>query len=329
MVVLIHTSTYLPYTGAETFWNYHWYRHALDIAVPFFFFASGFLLQGKTAAAMVRSAAKAFTLYLAASVVYMLFALICISLDTLILDESLSSQLTQLFEHWTVLTFLEGTLAQGHLWFLAALCGATLLAALATKLKTPPPLLLAIAAALYAAFLTGIIAVPQLDANDGIFKALFYLAIGLCVSQATKNAALTHTQQGVGAALGTLGIIGYTATQITGISDPIASNVAHAGWLTLAITGIGFWATNPTAPETKLSRLATYSLTVYILHMALINVVNRTATYTGTDLDTIRGLPGYPFLVTALIVAGCIALHRPFSAYVAWFSRLLPPYRKG
>lgn len=329
MVVLIHTSTFLPYSGQATFWNYYWYRFPLDLAVPFFFFASGFLLHGKTPRRMVRSAGKIFTLYLAASLFYILLGLICITLDSLILDESFSSQLDQLFDHWTVREFLQGTLAQGHLWFLTALLGSTLLIALALKCKTPPSLILGIAGVFWASQICGIFENTGLVSNGGLPKGLFFVALGLVVAFALNNqpdSAKLFNWAG-SAGLLTIGI--YSALNMSGLPEYTWLPFLNAILLAVATAGIGTWAAQSRAPVTPLSRLAAYSLTVYVLHMAFINIVNRAFTYTGADLSAVRQIPGYPLIVTALIVGACIAVHRPFSAYVTGFSKILPPYRRS
>jgi peptidoglycan/LPS O-acetylase OafA/YrhL len=47
-VVLIHVTGFLPSNGLATMSNYYIYRYLLDIAVPFFFAASGFFISSKS-----------------------------------------------------------------------------------------------------------------------------------------------------------------------------------------------------------------------------------------------------------------------------------------
>lgn len=305
MVVLIHTSTFLPYTDNANWWNYYWYRGALDLAVPIFFLASGFLLGGKKAASILRSAGKIFALYLAASLFYIALGLLFVGLDCMILDESPNQELSAFFGHWSVLEFVQGVLAQGHLWFLMSLCLSMLVIAGLTALRTSPAVTLGLATLAYGTQLTVIHEIGGFETNGGPLKGLFYTALGMALWKYASAARTWHLLAGL------LGTAAYTALMLTTPQEVLSQLV-----LAVSVAFLGTWSTAPNRPRTKLASLATYSLTVYILHMALINIINRTIRYSGFDIDVARSLPGYPFIICAVVVIACIALHKPFNRYI-------------
>jgi fucose 4-O-acetylase-like acetyltransferase len=72
-VVLIHVTGFLPSNGLATMSNYYVYRYLLDIAVPFFFAASGFFISSKTGTEYIgKYAKKIFIMYIAFSSFYII-----------------------------------------------------------------------------------------------------------------------------------------------------------------------------------------------------------------------------------------------------------------
>lgn len=87
-------------------------------------------------------------------------------------------------------------------------------------------------------------------------------------------------------------------------------------FVAVAAISLGAYAVNTTGRATRLSGLGRYSLTIYITHMALLKVMTGALEFSGLDFEFITQLALFPFAITVVVVAACIAVHRPFVAYI-------------
>jgi surface polysaccharide O-acyltransferase-like enzyme len=310
MVVAIHATTYIHLSDHANFWNYGWYRHFFEIAVPFFLFASGFLLGNRGTAKLLSYAKKNFVLYLAASAVYLVFALIKILTDRIFLGTAISESLVEVFSQWTPASLFRGDMLQGHLWYLAATCWAVLLLVLIRRFTSDHRVVLGIATGLYALMLSGLLPLEVLAINGGFPKALFYITLGIAVfnSKPPRNLWI------LGAGLVSLTV--FAAMRYSGMGPLMEIPLA------LATLCIGIYATDPVTRETRLSGLGKYALSIYVLHILFLRIIDCILLYAPIDAERIRWHVAYPIAITAIATLGSIALHNLFT------QRLLAPTQR-
>nr|WP_170169185.1 acyltransferase family protein [Mesobacillus subterraneus] len=110
-VVMIHVTVFLPHRNLATISNYYIYRHALDIAVPFFFAVSGYLISGKGNMGYIsKYAKKIFTMYVVFSILYIFIRFLFIGTDRMFLDKAFWVSARILVESLTVTNLLNGTI---------------------------------------------------------------------------------------------------------------------------------------------------------------------------------------------------------------------------
>ncbi len=310
MVVALHATTYIYLSERANFWNYGWYRHFFEIAVPFFLFSSGFLLGNKGTAKLLSYAKKIFAVYLAASAVYLVFALIDIVTDRVFLGTAISESLVEVLSQWIPAGLLRGDFLQGHLWYLAATCWAVLLLVLIRRFTSDHRIILGGATVFYALTLSDVLPLEVLTINGGFPKALFYIALGISVFNSKPR------RTSLMLVFGLVALTIFAAFRFWALGSLMEIPLA------LATLCIGIYATDPTARWTRLSEFGKYTLSIYVLHMLFLRVIDSVLLYAPIDAEHVRWNVFYPIVVTAVAAIGSIALHRPFT------QRILTPVQR-
>lgn len=184
-VVLIHVTSYLPNFGRETLHNYYWYRPFLNIAVPFFFGVSGYLLANK-GQAYIKPYIKGIGLK------FMVYSLFYLMLDWLIqyfVDFDGLASLSRILQERTLYALINGTWGQYHLWFLFALMvSAYLFGWLRSKGFSSAYIFLAsLALNLILWILPKNELVDQIFRYGGLLKGILYLSMGAFISDRPSN----------------------------------------------------------------------------------------------------------------------------------------------
>ncbi|WP_435298420.1 acyltransferase family protein [Timonella sp. A28] len=300
MVVAIHASSYLYHTKTATVLNYEWYRYFLEFAVPFFFAASGLLLQNSSPKKIISFSIKVFSLYIAASILYTVFNISKIAGNRYFLDIAFWDSLRNLLSKWTVGAFIRGDFAQFHLWYLMAATLAGLIIAFLRSKGFSTQKIFIMSTLLYIAHLSSFIDFNPIVAHGGFPRALFYTSLGMLAGKFLQKNYRFY---------GIISISAITAYAAPRILD--SGNLIDI-FLIISVFAAISWAGNSNAQPNFISYMGKYALTIYILHMAFITAINQTILYAGYDLDYLRTHAYWvPAMITASVLLS-ILMHKPF-----------------
>ena len=269
LVVVIHTSWFMVASEQRSFWTYDSYRGIADIAVPVFFVFSGYFLSRKDVHGILVWSAKLFALYLASTLIFLLYNLGRIGADRLFLDRGFYEALRDEVGRWTMSAFLRGDLGAVHLWYLIASAIAGCLIAAMRSRGASAMTMLVIAGSAWGVSLSGLINLKPIVVYGGFPKALAFIVIGVWLAERTVKP--TWWQPVLAAAA----LSGYTVLRY------LEAGSARELLLVVASAALVAFAVSPTARRTNLSRLGKYSLSIYILHMLINSMSTRVLTYFG------------------------------------------------
>lgn len=258
-VVLIHVTAFLPNYDKDTLGNYMWYRPLLNIAVPFFFGVSGYLLSRKPKnyfKKYYRNIAQMFLIY---SVFYVGVEIILMFIK----HQEFSVALKEWWELRGWLSFVNGTWGQYHLWFLfAQMIAAGVYGFLYTHgMSSRKILWLAIGLnVIYWLALRETILV-EVFKYGGAIKGFVYLSIGYYLEE--HDPPFNVTKYPIIFA----GIVYVVIFNFC--SSPIVSEFALMGVTFLLLTNV----IHTPGQETWLSQWSDYSMQIYILHVVFIKII--------------------------------------------------------
>ncbi|OCA88300.1 hypothetical protein A8F94_10920 [Bacillus sp. FJAT-27225] len=287
-VVLIHTTGSIKQFNLDTLANYHIYRPVLDIAVPFFFAASGYFLSHKSASYIPGYVKKISYIYISFTLFYIFYKLLIILSDRLVLNTPFWVNFHSVIKGLTIKGFLNGTLGSFHLWYLPALILAALLLLICLKFALRPSIVFLAAGVLYVAFLTGIVTFNNVFVYGGFAKGFFYLAMGYYLGK--KN--IEHLRNPL---LGfAVAVILYTYLSYYHYN----LNVIFLGAATYYL--MVFAIRNP-GKRTFLSGMGPASLNIYILHVFVYQTINKLYIYGGSE-DFYRYPSYYAIVIFAAVI---------------------------
>lgn len=304
LVVVIHTSWYMFVSEQRSFWTYDSYRGIADIAVPVFFVFSGYFLAREDVRGTLAYSAKLFVLYVASTLLFLIFDLARILADRVILDRGFYEALREEVGRWSMSAFIRGDLGEVHLWYLIASAIAGCLIAIMRARGASVTTMLVIAGATWGVSLSGLIDLKAVVAFGGFPKALAFLVVGIWLAERQVESVWWHPL------LAAVALSGYTILRY------FEAGNAREILLVVAAYGLAAFAIAPDARRTLVARLGKYSLTIYILHMMVYTMSTRVLKYMNIDYSAVSGEVWFTFGLAAVAVVVSIALHKPFEALV-------------
>lgn len=321
-VVLIHASSLLVANGEADFWNFHWYRYLIEIAVPFFLITSGYFIATKNLQGVLRYAVDMLALYLSATTFYLVAALAqAILAGVCGAGPGIVDALRGVFSELSLGGFVRGDLLSAHLWYLSAATIATLLIWAARRFQISTPYILGIASSFYLLDLLDVVNLESVVAYGGFPEAFFYMALGMLMFE-----------RGVKRWRFTPSLIFITVLLSTGVQSTGGTEFKTLFEIPLAAMLLSLLVTSQSR-STLISRASRYSLSIYILHPFFISLVVMIVSIYSTDASPLSGSILYPLGVACVATTLSIASHYPFSKAVieptrkllsklSWFLRI-------
>lgn len=301
-VVLIHTTGSLQQFNLATLTNYYSYRPLLDLAVPFFFAASGYFLSGKTISYLPGYIKKIFSIYISFTIFYILFKLLMTFTDRLILGTSFWNGIDSFFKSLTFKGLINGSLGSFHLWFLTALIISALLLSICLRLSLKSEIIFLSAAIFYFSNLVGIQSFNDVFLYGGFAKGFFYLAMGFYLGH-KDNTKIKLPLLGFAGSILILTLLSYYHSSLS-----VLFLMAATYYLLV------FAIQNP-GEKSYFSRLGSYSLNIYILHIFVYQSINKIYVYSG--ITEYYQFPHYYLTTTILAIIIPILLYRPVDKFLA------------
>lgn len=292
-VVLIHVTAFLPNYDKDTLGNYMWYRPLLNVAVPFFFGVSGYLLSRKPKnyfKKYYRNIALMFFIY---SAFYAIFDGVLM----LIKHQSFELALKEWWQQRGWLSLINGAWGQYHLWFLFALMIASgVYGYLYTKgISSRTIFIVAIAIdVIYWLFFRETI-LSQVFKYGGVIKGFVFVSMGYYLEEHDPPFNVTKYPIIIAGIIYIL-IFNYC-------SSPLVSELALMGVTFLLLTNV----IHTPGQETWLSQWSDYSMQIYILHVVFIKIVQL---YGEVSLwNMVKNDLLYTLLLSAICVIGSILVY--------------------
>ncbi|MEV4623570.1 acyltransferase [Asanoa sp. NPDC049573] len=200
------------------------------------------------------------------------------------------------------------TITPSNLWYLYALA---LYFVLAKALRRLPPLAVAVpAAVLSAVAAAGLLAVPGNRA--GVYQNLVFFLAGLYLRPSIERLAAGATRRRL--------VLSFTAYAIVLVAMAAAGAQTWFGvWPLVSVVAVVFGVTAAARVARRsrlrapLVRLGRVTLPVYVIHMPVLALLHRVLLRPLSGLGGGAQLlisPGYPVMVTALVIAASLAIHR-------------------
>jgi peptidoglycan/LPS O-acetylase OafA/YrhL len=311
-VVLIHTTGSLKQFNLATLANYYSYRPLLDLAVPFFFAASGYFLSRKTLTYLPGYIRKILSIYISFTLFYILFKLLIIFTDRLILGTSFWEGIHTLVKSLTIRGLINGSIGSFHLWFLAALMISALLLFICLRLSLKSEFIFLIAGIVYFSNLVGILDFNDVFIYGGFAKGFFYLAMGFYLGHKV-NASIKFPLLGFAVSILIFSLLSYFHSSLSVL------------FLMAATYYLMVFAIQNPGEKSYLSRLGSHSLNIYILHIFVYQSINKIYIYSG--ITEFYKLPFYYVSTTILSIIIPILLYGPVDKFLAapvaqWLQKL-------
>ncbi|HAQ06867.1 MAG TPA: hypothetical protein DCR24_04830 [Bacillus bacterium] len=301
-VVLIHTTGSIQQFGLATVANYHVYRPLLDIAVPFFFAASGYFLSAKNANYLPGYVKKILSIYISFTLFYLVYKFIIIITDRLMIDAPFWNGIQKALQSMTIKGLMNGSLGSFHLWFLAALIISTLLLFICMRFSLRPSSIFLLAAVLYFSNLVGILTFNDVFIYGGFAKGFFYLSMGYYLGH-KENTQIKNPMIGFISSILIFTLLSYYNSALS-----IVFLMAATFYLVVA-------AIQKPGEQSFFSRLGAYSLNIYILHIFVYQSINKIYIYSG--ITEYYKIPTYYLIVTLFSIIIPIILYRPVDKLLA------------
>lgn len=296
-VILIHLTAFIQSTGIATFMNYYSYRYYFNLAVPFFFAASGYLLAHKSDLAYFKEyAKKIFFMYIFFSLFYIVVNIIYAFLDRLILRIPFWKAVKTIINSISIENFFKGQIGSFHLWFLASLVVGTFFLIITLHLNLNANTILLIAFLLYAGDLGNIIDLDKISYYYSITKPCFYLSVGFYVAK--KEISIKYP------------LIYFILSMIMYAINSFYFHASMGEFLLASATFflIYYCKANP-GRESVFSKMGKYTLNIYILHVFIYNSIYKTMRY--IKITSYNDSAWKIILVAVLCVVFSIILFKP------------------
>lgn len=299
-VVLIHVSAFRHYDGSATFLTYEWYRPVLNIAVPFFFFVSGYLLLNKGPSKILTQASKTLTLFVSSVLIYLFFDFFTlIDFSSLSLN-NIAESLRQVAARLTFSRFLDGTAGQYHLWFLSGLTVAILALTLLVALKCPPWL---VATTMTIPWVLQSAGTPIIESLRNVPQSLMWVGLGFYFASRRNGSRRS------------LAIITITsALAYVTLSYLNAGNLVNVALVIWTIALVKLLTTSSGSPS-LLSKFGEYSFSIYVLHVLVLRSCLMVLDRLPIDTEQLLAWGPYPLVMSIVVYIISCLLHIPFTKY--------------
>jgi peptidoglycan/LPS O-acetylase OafA/YrhL len=301
-VVLIHTTGSLQQFNLATLTNYYSYRPLLDLAVPFFFAASGYFLSGKTISYLPGYIKKISSIYISFTIFYILFKLHITFTDRLLLGTAFWNGINTFFKGLTIKGLINGSIGSFHLWFLTALIISALLLFICLRLSIKSEIIFLLATILYFSNLVGILNFNDVFIYGGFAKGFFFLAMGFYLGH-KDTSKIKWPLVGLVSSILILTLLSNYHSSLN-----VLFLIAATYYLLV------FAIQNP-GKKSYLSKWGSYSLNIYILHIFVYQSINKIYIYSG--ITEYYKFPLYYLTTTILAIIIPILLYRPVDKLLA------------
>lgn len=294
-VVLIHVTAFLPTYNKDTLGNYMWYRPLLNIAVPFFFGVSGYLLSRKPVSYFKKYFRNIASMFLIYSVFYAVFEAVLLFIK----HQTVSTAFTEWWQQRGWLSLINGTWGQYHLWFLFALMiSAGVYGFLYTRgVSSCNIFLIALVIdVLYWLFLRDTI-MSEVFKYGGVIKGFVFVSMGYYLEEHDPPFSVTKYPIIIAGILYVV-IFNYC-------SNPLISELTLIGVTFLLLTNV----IHTPGQETWLSQWSDYSMEIYILHVVFIKIVQLYGEVSFWNM--VKNDVLYTIILSAICVVGSIICY-PF-----------------
>lgn len=295
-VVLIHTTGSLPQYELATMTNYYFYRPLLDIAVPFFFAASGFFLSLKPISYYKGYINKILTLYISFTIFYIAFKFLLVFSDRLFLGKPFWTGIENILKNLSLTSLLNGTIGSFHLWFLPALIIAAFLLLVCVHFSVKPSITFLISSILYLANLTEMITFNDVFQYGGFTKGFFYLSMGYYIGHLKPDRIKNP-------------FIGFSLSALLYVILTIYQSSLNVVFLMITTFYLVIASVKKPGEKSLLSRLGSYSLNIYILHIFFYQSINKILIYFG--YHEFYKLAYYYVIVTLLCIVLSVIFYEP------------------
>ncbi|MFI6762198.1 acyltransferase family protein [Micromonospora sp. NPDC050417] len=219
------------------------------------------------------------------------------------------------------------TITPSNLWYLYALALYFTFAKVAYRL--PPAVLLTAAAALSVITAAGLLATP--GNRGGVYQNLVFFLAGLHLRPYVERWAATATRRRLG--------LTFAVYAVALVAMAVAGAETWPGvWLLVSVTAVLFGITAAVRVGQwrvvggALASLGRRTLPVYVIHMPVLALLHRLLVGPLSELgDAGQFLValGDPILLTSVVVALCLTIHRGLVAISARWLFELPRWRTG
>ncbi|WP_438824532.1 acyltransferase family protein [Bacillus sp. JJ1521] len=301
-VVAIHTTFYIYQNNMATVYNYYFYRPTLEIAVPFFFAASGYFISLKIREGnknyILRYSKNIFKIYVSFSVFYIFFQYLLLISDRLYLNKPFWERVVSLTQSPSIKDFINGSIGSFHLWYLTSLILACLFLHLFIKFSISPNIIFLISFLFYLAFISELTLLHNIYKHGGVGKAFFFLSLGYYLGN--KKVIINHPI-----------LLFIFFISIFSVLYKMNSQIQII-FLILATFSLMVFCVNNPGKQTLLSKLGKHSLKIYILHIFILEIINKFYIYNGYPYYAFKS---YYFISTFLCIVLSIVLYKPIENF--------------
>ncbi|MFK3937136.1 acyltransferase family protein [Alkalihalobacillus sp. NPDC078783] len=260
-VVTVHVTSQISSHDIATWANYYSYRYLLDIGSPFFFMAAGFIIFHKSTdqgpSYLITYGKKILSYFIVFSLFYMVARVVIEATSAYMLSESVLEAIQMQLSQWNALNVLNGSIGSFQLYFLILLLYSAIFLYGLLRLRVHPLGIFALAVALYGLENIGLFDSIQLFYYKSFAFGFLYVVLGYTLNytkdKVSYRAPWVYTLLIAGAYVATY----YYHLGLSWILLPLFT--FSLGTLCVQYPNIG--------KGTILTKLSSYSLAIYTLHI--------------------------------------------------------------
>lgn len=260
-VVTVHITSHIPSHDIATWTNYYSYRYLLDIGSPFFFMVAGFILFHKSSdqgpSYLITYGKKILSYFIVFSLFYMMARVIVEAISALALSESVTEAIRAQLSQWSALNALNGSIGSFQLYFLVLLLYSALALYGLLRLRMHPLGIFAVAIALYGLENIGFFDSIQLFQYKSFAFGFLYVVLGY---------TLSYTKDHISYRAPWLYTLLFAAAYVANYYYQLG-----LAWILLPLFTFSLGSLCVQYPNlgkgTILTKLSSYSLAIYILHI--------------------------------------------------------------
>ncbi|TSB45349.1 acyltransferase family protein [Alkalicoccobacillus porphyridii] len=314
-VVIVHITSQIPSNDMATWGNYYIYRYVLDIGSPFFFMTAGFIIYQKTAdlgaSYLLSYVKKIFSYYIIFTLFYMGARLLIEVGVASINNESMRTAFLSQINKWSSLGLLNGSIGSFQLYFLVILIYSALFIYLLLRFKCNTATIFGLSLAIYLAQSAGLLTTFNFFEYKSLAFGLLFVSLGYSLSSIKNNIRFRAPLFYV-----ILFGIGYVLNFYYQIG---------LAWLLLPLFAFSLGAFCIQHPNlgkgSIITRLSSYSLAIYTLHIFVELLILKTVRVLGWQEFYTQ--PIYYVITIILCVAVPMVIFKPIYQGALWIKRKL------